>query len=144
MLSSKIKELDKFGHEIVLNFNNKGNYHNTLLGGLLSIFVNIFILIYIWSLINKVIFFQDDTLLTVSKFDDPLKLGDVRLNTTSFVPTFNLVDFFTEQPIDHLEAEKYLTLEFQIIEKDWTVTPPVLKHTNLKHRKCRRTDFNER
>ena len=142
MLYNKIKALDKFGHQIVLNFNKEGNYHKTLFGGLLSILVNLFVLIYIWTLINKVLFYQDDTILTVSKFDDPLKLGEIPMNTTSFVPTFIFADFYTEIAIKLADLEKYLNIEFTLIEKDWTITPPLIKNTILKHRKCRRSDFS--
>ena len=144
MLNNKIKEQDKFGHEIVLNFNKKGNYHNTLFGGLLSILVNIFILIYIWTLINKVVFFQDDSLLTVSKFDDPFSLGEVTMKSTSFIPGFIFGDFFTDLTMDHFTVEKYLDIEFKLIEKDWTKSPPEMKETRLKHRKCVSSDFSEK
>ena len=96
---SKIKETDKFGHEIVLNFNNKGNFHNTFFGGLLSILVNIFVLIYIQSLIRKVVFYEDDSIITVTKYGDPLDLGDVPLNSTGFVPGFLFIDFHTDAAI---------------------------------------------
>ena len=88
---NKIKEYDKFGHEVVLNFNNKGNYHNTFCGGLVSMLVNVIVLIYIWTLVKKLVFYEDDTLLTVTKYVDPLELGEIPLNQTSYVPTFMFV-----------------------------------------------------
>ena len=36
-MKNLIKKFDLFGHVISLNFNLKGNVHNTLIGGLLSI-----------------------------------------------------------------------------------------------------------
>ena len=67
-----IKNHDKFGHEINLNFNNKDNIHRTFVGGLVSILVNILMIVYILTLVRKLIFYEDDSLLTVTKYTDPL------------------------------------------------------------------------
>ena len=53
--------------------------------------VNVIVLIYIWTLVKKLIFFEDDTLLTVTKYVDPLELGEISLNNTSYIPTFMFV-----------------------------------------------------
>ena len=59
---NKIKSFDQFGHEVVLNFNSKGKFHFTLLGGIVSILVNIFVLVYICSLVQKHILYENDSL----------------------------------------------------------------------------------
>ena len=66
------------------------------------------------------------------------------MNATSHVPTFMFLDFYTDAGLDHLQVEKYLNIEFLMIEKDWTVRPPSVKYTDLKHRKCKRSDFSKR
>ena len=116
ILYQKIKQIDKFGHQTVLNFNKKGNYHNTFLGGLISILVNIFVFIYIWGLIRKVVFFEDDSISTVTKFGDPMDLGEILLNDTNYIPTFLFTNLLTNQPYEYSEIEKYLDVEFLQIE----------------------------
>ena len=53
--------------------------------------VNVIVIIYIWTLVKKLVFYEDDTLLTVTKYVDPLELGEIPLNQTSHVPTFMFV-----------------------------------------------------
>ena len=46
-ISNKILNQDLFGHRIFLNFNEKGQEHHTVLGGLFSIILKILVFIYI-------------------------------------------------------------------------------------------------
>ena len=52
-----------FGHPINLSFNNKGESHNTLIGGLCSIVVNIFLLYYFTTLSIRLIGKGDDNIV---------------------------------------------------------------------------------
>ena len=42
-----VKEQDMFGHPVTLNFNKKGSTANTLLGGLCSILVKLFLIVFV-------------------------------------------------------------------------------------------------
>ena len=46
------RERDIFGHEIKLNFNQKGDTHNTYVGGIFSILVKIVYFLYMGYLIK--------------------------------------------------------------------------------------------
>ena len=48
-LKNYIKDRDQFGHPISLNFSYKGDTHNTILGGLLSVIVNVMLLYVIFE-----------------------------------------------------------------------------------------------
>ena len=48
-----IKSKDKFGHQVQLQFNNSGSYHKTLVGGLVSIAINMLMLLYVTLLTKK-------------------------------------------------------------------------------------------
>ena len=62
-----IKRQDKFGHPTQLQFNNEGSYHKTVLGGLLSIGVNLFMIGFVYLLVKKWILMEDDFNSTVVK-----------------------------------------------------------------------------
>ena len=42
-----VKNFDIFGKPIMLNYNKKGWYFNTFLGGILSIFLNLVVIVYL-------------------------------------------------------------------------------------------------
>ena len=42
-----ITSIDLFGHPIELNFNNRGSRHNTIIGGFISIFIRLGLLLYV-------------------------------------------------------------------------------------------------
>ena len=48
-----IKEYDFFGHPVELNFNNKGSTHNTFVGGFTSIWLRLFMFLYVVLTFNK-------------------------------------------------------------------------------------------
>ena len=60
--------MDKFGHKVEFNFDNNGSTHNTIIGGICSIFVNMIIFIYVWGLADKLIYNGDVQISTVSKY----------------------------------------------------------------------------
>ena len=46
IMRKKVKSIDIFGKPIMLNYNKKGQYFNTVLGGILSIILNLSIIAY--------------------------------------------------------------------------------------------------
>ena len=67
MLNKLIKDLDHFGYHIGLNFNNSGNTHNTIPGGIISILLYIGVIIYTIILLLRIDNREYDTLTTVTK-----------------------------------------------------------------------------
>ena len=51
----KIVNSDMFGHPVSLNFNKKGDTHNTLCGGMLSLFTRLFFLWYLFMRISVMV-----------------------------------------------------------------------------------------
>ena len=69
-LTSMIRNLDMFGHDVRLNFNNNGHHHKTFLGGFVSLFIKTFIALYVFLNVRKLIFALEDRVnLTLSNLD---------------------------------------------------------------------------
>jgi hypothetical protein len=90
----KFKELilsqDFFGHKVELNFNKKGSSHKTLFGGIISIFVEIFIVVYIYIQFKKLFLNLDDKLKSIELPLDLLELGEVKMNETKVDLVFQI------------------------------------------------------
>ena len=70
-----IKSQDLFGHIIHLNFDQDGIEHQTLIGGIASFFIRVFMLIYVLLLFQKLIFNLDDKNVTDIGIIDLKELG---------------------------------------------------------------------
>lgn len=51
-----------FGHIVNLNFDNRGDSHNTVIGGVVSIIIKLFMVVYIFCLIKKMILSEGNDL----------------------------------------------------------------------------------
>ena len=100
-----IKELDFFGHPILLNFNNKGNTHKSLIGGLISLFIRFFMCFYVTLLIKTLVFEEDynnSSITSSIKYSD---LGKVPMNETKIVPYITVINGGNPfQKVDYEEA----------------------------------------
>ena len=55
------RERDIFGHPVSLNFNRKGNFHKTPIGGFFSVLINSIYLTYVIYLLTNLLTHNDDT-----------------------------------------------------------------------------------
>ena len=102
-----IRNFDLFGQPILLNFNKKGNTHTTLIGGLISIIVQVFLYWYLVVHVKRMILYENDNNTTLVKqlIDDKLR----KLNQLSFVPIFELYDAYHKKHITYdEEAKRYI------------------------------------
>ena len=63
---SYIREQDIFGKPIMLNFNKKGNTHNTVFGGLVSIISKAILFVYFIIHVEKLVNFGDDKITIIN------------------------------------------------------------------------------
>ncbi len=85
-MNDLIKKADMFGWEVNLNFDQKGEYHNTILGGLFSILLNILILIYGGMRLNVMFNNLADTNISMLQSIDPNHdLGQIDINSTGML-----------------------------------------------------------
>ena len=87
----KIERNDMFGHQIGLTFNKKGSSHNTLIGGITSIIVKIFLAIYIYTIFSRMINREDDIISKEKEEVEYEELGDVKYNETDVVSFYKLI-----------------------------------------------------
>ena len=69
-MKRRIKNCDKFGHPIRLQFNNQGSEYKTLCGGVASVFIGFIMVFYVYFLAKKWMFMEDDQISTVTKYSD--------------------------------------------------------------------------
>ena len=73
----KIKNLDKFGHKVEINFDMKGSDHKTMLGAVCSILLNVNMLVFVLGLVKKMVYNLDDSISTVTEYVDQLEIGEI-------------------------------------------------------------------
>ena len=102
-----IRKFDLFGQPILLNFNNKGNIHTTLIGGLVSIIVQLFLYWYLIIHVKRMVLYESDSNNTVLKqlIDNKMR----KLNELSLIPMFELYDAYQRKNIIYDDdAKKYI------------------------------------
>ena len=62
---------DMFGKEVNLNFDKKGEYHNTIIGGLFSILLRIIMIIYGSMRVNVMVNNLEDADMSMMQVIDP-------------------------------------------------------------------------
>ena len=110
-LSSFIRNRDYFGNPILLTFNKKGNTHNTFLGGLVSLLVNITFLGYAFVNFQKLIFYLEDRILTTFSTVAFEEFGEINFADTNYMFSFTLMDGTNWYPIKYDdEAKRHVTI----------------------------------
>jgi hypothetical protein len=76
-----IKTMDMFGREVNLNFDKKGEYHKTVIGGIFSMLLSIIIIIYGGMRLNVLFNNLEDADMSMMQVIDPNNdLGQVNIN----------------------------------------------------------------
>ena len=74
------KNRDLFGHEIGLNFRERGQTYNTCIGGLFSLILRLVMLVYTVDLCNKLIWCKRDEIMVAHYPFDTDLLGEIQWN----------------------------------------------------------------
>ena len=79
-----IRSQDFFGHQVSLNFDKKGDKHNTTIGGFFSIFIRGFITWYVVIKFMKLLTYGDDTMQYTESLVELNSTGPLRFHDTGF------------------------------------------------------------
>ena len=78
-----LTEQDLFGHQVQMNFNQKGPTHNTCIGGFFSIIVKIAMLVYIFLRFKALLLYEEDINTTEMNVIDLDELDPIDFKTTN-------------------------------------------------------------
>ena len=85
-LLKKIRSYDIYGKQIDLNFNSKGNSHNTYIGGVCSVFSTLFYIMYCGQ---KIINASDNANIDWDSTKiNPMSLGEMSLGEADYIPRY--------------------------------------------------------
>lgn len=87
-----------FGHQFGLNFEGLGT-HNTAIGGCCSIIIKIAIAVYVFLNVKKLLYKEDDNILTQIYYEDISHHDDVQMKKSNM-----LVFWVLAHTEDHYEA----------------------------------------
>lgn len=91
--NSYIKSHDLFGHTIAINLNKEGDKHQTCVGGCMSLFVKIVMLMYILLNVMNLVLYDADSIVTRFMKLDLDEAGKLDYNATNqlvfWVPRYN-------------------------------------------------------
>ena len=132
-----IVEYDLFGHVITFNFRNQGQTYKTFIGGVVSILVRLIMSMYIMVNLSKMIFHQDDKLLSVVVATDvdekPVKFSE--MNVMPYFVIRKQVGPITEF---NETLDEYIKLEYVQTITDWWKSEKEGRYTEvpIKTRQC--------
>lgn len=119
--------------------------HKTFLGGLFSIFIRIFLTVYFYLNVKKIIFSEGDKNVTTVGSLDLEKQGDIQFNNAR-LRIFHVLR--QQRPegdkflFDDGEIEKHITIEWVNQKADWNQDSPFTYDT-YKSKICEESDFGD-
>ena len=102
-----------FGRSIHLNFNNQGDYYKTNTGGIMSVFILLFFMFYIYLNLIRVVNFSNNLYQDNDHYID-LNGKFINLNQTKMMVFHNILKL-DGQKLDFSEngeTSKYFTLDY--------------------------------
>ena len=113
-----------FGHLITMNFNQRGNRHKTHIGAVFSIFIKVFIYMYI-GLTFKQLLYMDANKNGSTRSTSPIEeLGTVYYMESGLRVFYVMRRQMTGKPLLLTEELKsYLDMYYLQITNDWNINP---------------------
>ena len=139
-----IRSYDMFGHAIAMNFNKKGNNHKTQIGAFFSIFIQLFIHIYIAITFKQLLWKDANTNSTISSVQDIKSLGKVYYEESGHRVFYTMKKQISKKALKIGDGmTKYLDIYFSQVENDWETVPGKNTQTIERYgiRRCTAEDF---
>lgn len=140
-----VKERDMFGHTITFNFDRKGETHNTIIGGFVSIIVKCLLTFYVTICFKRLIFHERDTITTTLMLKDVDQGNGVDyldLNMTIFW-VMRKQDVYAEAMVKKKDLHEYMDYYFLQQDADWykPATDGRFVSKRIEARECQESDF---
>ena len=136
--SKAITSGDWFGHELSLNFQKSQRTHKTLIGGIISFLVKVFLLLLFACLFAQHVLSPSQVTISLKNRDD----GETKfknMNQKMYLLLFNSV---TGEPLEYTqELQSYLSVSLVSTETDYTSFPFQSERTKFPAKKCSQQDF---
>ena len=141
--SNKLKRLDIFGPSIPIYLDGELN-HATVFGGLVSVFIKLFMLMILGIEIKKWYLFDADNNNSVPNFVGMEEIEEVSFDKTDFFPVIGFWEAGTRKPIKYDDdMQKYINLTLSTISYDAladpVIWPPITNYFDFKP--CFASDF---
>lgn len=148
MFGNYIKDFDMFGHTIQLNFNKQGDTHKTVIGGLFSILIKLFLGLYVFLLFKRMFLKESDSNYVRINVLDLKEFGPKDLNNTDLTVFHVLKKQLGSTPYIDDEFETYLHLNFIQQNNNYNDrgpkygTPYSMDILKVRGRNCEKDDFS--
>ena len=131
-----------FGHVIHFNFDGTGNEHKTIVGGILSLFIKLFISVYVVYNVDVMIFKKDNTYNTLLEVHNLNIEGEVLFNETR-ITVFHQLSKQNSGPVmlNQTDLGRYITIGYSENEIDFQNNTSTSKP--FPARSCTRADFGD-
>lgn len=114
-LKEKMEDHDMFGYSVSLNFDKKGDSHNTWIGGFFSLFIKLFMVIFISFKVKKLAF-REGSSTSSSTFPTKVDtMGEVNWNSTHITYFYVIkeqAENFKPLYLNHPDLDKYVDIYF--------------------------------
>lgn len=117
-----VRDNDFFGHVINLNFDRQGDSHKTLCGGIYSIFIKLFLIVYLYLNARKLFMPIDDNNVTTVGLLSLSDLGDVNVTNESSMLLIHVLrkQFPKKYILERDEIENHMHMYFTQEVYDYT------------------------
>lgn len=134
-----------FGHVITMNFNEEGNSHQTVAGGMTSIVIKTALFIYVYLNFIKLIYMNGDTTALMSGLIDVDQIDPILYNETD-ITLFYAIRKQREKGAQLLvddELSTYIDISYRQSTDDWYKPHEEGRFTHIYHdvRYCNEEDF---
>ena len=142
-----IKSFDEYGHPIKLKFDDKGDTHKTLVGGIVSIVSKIALTVYFAALLYKMGTYGDDK-IKMLEINNQGNILNPSLNKARYFKDWKMIPIFAfhnksdgTRSMNYEETKRYVTVEVEHRYRDFDDSSNN-KNTPIKTRECVDEDFS--
>jgi hypothetical protein len=138
-----ISEFDMFGHPILMNFERKGDSHQTFIGGIFSFFIKTFMTFYVVLCFKSLIFREKDNNFTTFGSNQLNSVIDYNVTKLTLLHVLRKQRTEFPNPLYQADLRKFIYPYFEEMKVDWYKPANGGRYTvtRIPARVCNRTDF---